>query len=140
MLERIDHVAYAVADLEAAIAHYTAAWGLTLTHRETVEEQGVEEAMFPLGESFVQLIAPLRADTPVGRFLEHRGEGLHHVAYRVPSVAAALAEARAGGLTPVDEHPRPGSRGTLVAFIHPKANHGVLVELVEHPHEHPQPS
>lgn len=131
MLERIDHVAFAVADLEAAIEHYTAVWGLTLAHREVVAEQGVEEAMFRLGESYLQLVAPLSADTPVGRFLDRRGEGLHHIAYRVASVADALAEAVAAGQRPVDATPRPGSRGTLVAFIHPKANHGVLVELVQ---------
>ena len=131
MLERIDHVAFAVADIEAAIDHYTRTWGLTLSHREVVAEQGVEEAMFRLGESYLQLVAPLSADTPVGRFLERRGEGLHHIAYRVGSVTEALAEAVAAGQRPVDAAPRRGSRGTLVAFIHPVANHGVLVELVE---------
>ena len=131
MLERIDHVAFAVADLEAAIHHYTSVWGLTLAHREVVAEQGVEEAMFRLGESYLQLLAPLSPNTPVGRFLERRGEGLHHIAYRVGSVTEALAEAVAAGQRPVDATPRRGSRGTLVAFIHPSANHGVLVELVE---------
>jgi methylmalonyl-CoA/ethylmalonyl-CoA epimerase len=131
MLERIDHVAFAVADIEVAIQHYTTVWGLSLAHREVVTEQGVEEAMFRLGESYLQLVAPLSPDTPVGRFLERRGEGLHHIAYRVASVSEALAEAVAAGQRPVDVTPRRGSRGTLVAFIHPKANHGVLVELVQ---------
>ncbi|GAC1363326.1 MAG: methylmalonyl-CoA epimerase [Actinomycetota bacterium] len=131
MLKRVDHIALAVSDLEAAIDHYQRVWGLTLAHREVVTEQGVEEAMFRLGDTYLQLVAPLAADTPVGRFIERRGEGLHHVAYQVDSVADALVEARAGGLRAVDDQPRHGSRDTLVAFIHPKANHGLLVELVE---------
>lgn len=139
MLQRIDHVALAVSDLEAAIRHYTSVWGLTLCHREVVADQGVEEAMFRLGDTYLQLIAPLSADTTVARFIERRGEGLHHIAYQVPSVTAALAQAVAGGLRPTTEGPRNGSRDTLVAFIHPKDNHGVLVELVELPSPTPGP-
>jgi methylmalonyl-CoA/ethylmalonyl-CoA epimerase len=131
VLTQIDHVALAVRDLESAIEHYQRVWGLTLTHREVVADQGVEEAMFALGESSLQLIAPLSDDSPVGRFLQRRGEGLHHIAYRVDELAAALQSLRDSGMALVDEGPRPGSRNTAVAFVHPRANHGVLVELVE---------
>jgi methylmalonyl-CoA/ethylmalonyl-CoA epimerase len=135
VLTQIDHVALAVRDLESAIDHYQRVWGLTLTHREVVADQGVEEAMFALGESFLQLIAPLSDDSPVGRFLQRRGEGLHHIAYRVDELSAALHSLRDAGMALVDEEPRPGSRNTRVAFVHPRANHGVLVELVELSHE-----
>lgn len=132
MLERVDHIAMAVSDLEAAIDHYERVWGLTLAHREVVAEQGVEEAMFRLGDTYLQLVAPLSDDTPVGRFIARRGEGLHHIAYQVDGIGAALAAARQSQLRLVDEQPRHGSRNTRVAFVHPAANHGVLVELVEH--------
>jgi len=131
VLKRLDHVAIAVADLEASIQHYQRVWGLTLAHREVVTSQGVEEAMFRIGDTYLQLVAPLSADSPVGRFLERRGEGLHHVAYEVDGIEEALSEARGHDLRPLDEAPRPGSRNTRVAFLHPRANHGVLVELVE---------
>lgn len=131
MLTQIDHVALAVADLEAAIDHYQRVWGLTLAHREVVADQGVEEAMFALGGSYLQLVAPLSADTPVGRFLERRGEGLHHIAYRVDELETALESLRGQDMTLVDQQPRRGSRNTRVAFVHPRTNHGVLVELVQ---------
>lgn len=133
MLRRVDHVALAVSDLDASIAHYQRVWGLTLAHREVVPEQGVEEAMFRLGDTYLQLVAPLSLDTPVGRFIERRGEGLHHVAYEVEGIEAALASAREHELVLVDQEPRRGSRNTRVAFVHPRTNHGVLVELVEIP-------
>lgn len=133
MLTQIDHVALAVSNLDAAIEHYETVWGLTLAHREVVAEQGVEEAMFLLGTTYLQLVAPLAADTPVGRFLDRRGEGLHHIAYRVDELEATLADLRGAGLSLVDEEPRRGSRNTLVAFVHPRGNHGVLVELVQEP-------
>lgn len=133
MLRRVDHVALAVSDLETAIDHYQRVWGLTLAHREVVADQGVEEAMFRLGDTYLQLIAPLAPGTPVGRFIERRGEGLHHIAYEVDSLRQAIASAREHGLTLVDEQPRPGSRNTEVAFVHPKGNLGVLVELVQLP-------
>ncbi|MGH2717486.1 MAG: methylmalonyl-CoA epimerase [Actinomycetota bacterium] len=133
MLTQIDHVAFAVADLEAAIDHYQRVWGLTLAHREVVAEQGVEEAMFALGESYLQLVAPLSPDTPVGRFLARRGEGLHHIAYRVGALDEALASLKESGVDLIDSSPRRGSRHTQVAFVHPRANHGVLVELVQVP-------
>ena len=135
MLRRVDHVALAVADLNASIEHYQRVWGLTLAHREVVAEQGVEEAMFRLGDTYLQLVAPLHSDTPVGRFIQRRGEGLHHIAYEVDGIEAALATAREHDLVLIDEEPRRGSRNTRVAFVHPRTNHGVLVELVEIPHK-----
>ncbi|HWD09539.1 MAG TPA: methylmalonyl-CoA epimerase [Actinomycetota bacterium] len=131
MLTQIDHVAFAVTDLEAAIGHYQRVWGLTLAHREVVADQGVEEAMFALGESYLQLVAPLSPDSPVGRFLARRGEGLHHIAYRVGALEEALASLKQSGADLIDASPRRGSRNTRVAFVHPRANHGVLVELVQ---------
>ena len=133
MLRGVDHVALAVSDLETAIDHYERVWGLTLAHREVVPEQGVEEAMFRLGDTYLQLVAPLSPETPVGRFIERRGEGLHHIAYQVDEIEAALASARENHLMLVDDEPRRGSRNTRVAFVHPKTNHGVLVELVQAP-------
>jgi methylmalonyl-CoA epimerase len=139
MLKRLDHVALAVSDLEASIEHYQRVWGLTLAHREVVPEQGVEEAMFRLGDTYLQLVAPLSGDTPVGRFIERRGEGLHHIAYEVDGIEAAMASAREHELALVDELPRQGSRNTRVAFVHPGTNHGVLVELVEVHHDSEDP-
>ncbi len=130
---QIDHVGIAVRDLEAAVAEYRTALGLEPVHRERVEDQGVDEALFAVGASFVQLLAPTGPDTPVGRFLERRGEGVHHVGYRVTDVAATLERLRGAGVPLVDETPRPGSRGTTVAFAHPKGFRGVLVELVQEP-------
>jgi methylmalonyl-CoA/ethylmalonyl-CoA epimerase len=133
MLARIEHIALAVADLEAAIEHYGAVWGLQVSHRERVEDQGVEEAMLPLGESYLQLLAPTGPDTTVGRFIDKRGEGLHHIAYEVDDLEAALAELKAKGVPLIDESPRRGGRGHMVAFVHPRGNHGLLVELVQRP-------
>jgi methylmalonyl-CoA/ethylmalonyl-CoA epimerase len=131
VLEDIDHVGLAVSDLEKAVEHYRKAFGVEPAHRETVPDQGVEEVLFRVGTSFIQLLGALGPDTPVGRFLDRRGEGVHHVAYRVQDVAAALAHLREAGIPLVDEVPRPGSRGTMVAFVHPKGMGGVLVELVQ---------
>ena len=127
----IDHVGIAVADLEAAVERYRATLGLEPAHRERMEDQGVEEVLFEVGSSFVQLLGALGPDTPVGRFLERRGEGVHHVGYRVESVIDALEQLRAQGVRLIDETPRPGSRGTTIAFVHPKDMGGVLVELVQ---------
>ncbi|HEX9311806.1 MAG TPA: methylmalonyl-CoA epimerase [Actinomycetota bacterium] len=127
----IDHVGIAVRDLEAAVEEYRASLGVEPVHRERVEDQGVEEVLFPVGTSYVQLLTATGPDTPVGRFLERRGEGVHHVGYRVADVAAALERLRTAGVPLVDEAPRPGSRGTTVAFVHPKGFRGVLVELVQ---------
>jgi methylmalonyl-CoA/ethylmalonyl-CoA epimerase len=131
MLDDIDHVGIAVRDLEASVERYRRAFGVEPVHRETVEEQGVEEVLFKVGTSYVQLLRALGPDTPVGKFLERRGEGVHHVGYRVDDLRAALARLREEGLALVDEEPRPGSRGTTVAFVHPKALDGVLIELVQ---------
>jgi methylmalonyl-CoA/ethylmalonyl-CoA epimerase len=127
----IDHVGIAVSDLEAAVQEYRAALGVEPVHRERVEDQGVDEVLFRAGTSYIQLLGATGADTPVGRFLERRGEGVHHVGYRVGDVAAVLARFRDAGTPLIDEIPRPGSRGTTVAFVHPKGFRGVLVELVQ---------
>jgi methylmalonyl-CoA/ethylmalonyl-CoA epimerase len=127
----IDHIGVAVSDLDAAIAIHRDTYGMPLVHRETIDEQGVEAALLDVGDSHVELLAPLSGDTPVGRFLEKRGPGLHHVAYRVDDVAATLDELRAAGLRLIDEEPRTGIRGSRVAFLHPSASGGVLTELVE---------
>ena len=131
VLKEIDHVAIAVRDLDAAIALYESAYGAVVIHREDVAHDGVAEALVRVADSYIQLLTPTRDDSPVARFLAERGEGLHHVAYRVDDCAAALAQAAAAGLRLIDETPRPGSRGTLIGFVHPKGNVGTLVELVE---------
>jgi methylmalonyl-CoA/ethylmalonyl-CoA epimerase len=133
MLAKIEHVALAVADLDVAIAHYRNVWGLEVTHRERVEDQGVEEAMLPLGESFLQLLAPTSPDSTVARFLERSGEGLHHIAYEVDDLERELADLKSNGVALIDEKPRRGGRGHMVAFVHPKSNHGLLVELIQAP-------
>ena len=133
MLDKIEHIALAVADLEASLRLYRDVWGLELEHREVVEDQGVEEAMLRIGDSYIQLLHPLGPETTVGRFIARRGEGLHHIAYEVEDVALALAELQNRGMRAIDTEPRTGSRGTRVAFLHPQTNGGVLVELVEQP-------
>ena len=132
-LTDIDHVGIAVDDLEAAVAHYRRMLGVEPSHRERVEDQGVEEVLFAVGTSYVQLLGALGPDTPVGRALATRGPGVHHVAYRVDDITAALDHLRAEGARLVDETPRRGSRDTLIAFVHPKSMGGVLVELVQEP-------
>jgi methylmalonyl-CoA/ethylmalonyl-CoA epimerase len=133
LLEDIDHVGIATRDLEAAVEHYRRAFGVEPAHRETLPDQGVEEVLFKVGTSYVQLLRALGPETPVGKFLDNRGEGVHHVGYRVPDLAATLARLKDMGVPLVDEKPRPGSRGTTVAFVHPKGFGGVLVELVQEP-------
>ena len=131
LLVAIDHVAIAVGDLEAAIEYYRQTFGASVTHRERVDSDGVEEALIGVAGSYIQLVSPTRPDSPVARFLEHRGEGLHHVGYRVADCAAALDAVRRSGGRLIDEAPRPGSRGTTVAFVHPKGAFGTLIELVQ---------
>ena len=131
LLTEIDHVAIAVKDLESAIEYYKNAFGATVDHREIVESDGVEEALLKVAESYVQLLTPTRDDSPVAKAIEKRGEGLHHIGYRVNDCAEALASMVAAGATPIDKAPRPGSRGTTVAFIHPKGSFGTLIELVQ---------
>ena len=130
-LTEIDHVAVAVHDLEAAVDWYGRVFGAEVAHRERVERDGVDEALLRVADSYVQLLTPVRPDSPVARFLERRGEGLHHVAYRVDDCAVALHEAVAAGAVAVDAAPRPGSRGTTVAFLHPRTAFGTLIELVQ---------
>jgi methylmalonyl-CoA epimerase len=127
----IDHVGIAVHDLDAMVEHYRRTLGIEPMHRETVEDQGVEEVLFKVGASYVQLLAATGPDTPVGKFLERKGEGVHHVGYRVADVAQTIAHLKSEGVPMVDDEPRPGSRGTTVAFAHPKGFAGVLVELVQ---------
>ena len=131
LLTEVDHVAIAVADLEAAIDYYRRTFGVSPVHRERVESDGVEEALIAVAESYIQLVSPTRPDSPVAGFLERRGEGLHHVGYRVTDCAAALQAVRDAGGRLIDEAPRPGSRGTTVAFVHPKGALGTLIELVQ---------
>jgi methylmalonyl-CoA/ethylmalonyl-CoA epimerase len=128
---RIDHVGVAVDDLDAAIALHETTYGMALVHREVVAEQGVEAVLFDVGENHVELLRPLADDTPVGKFLASRGPGLHHVAYRVPDIEAALAALRTAGVSLIDETPRTGIRSSRVAFVHPKSTGGVLTEIVQ---------
>jgi methylmalonyl-CoA/ethylmalonyl-CoA epimerase len=131
MLTEIDHVAIAVNDLEAAIAWYREVFGATVAHRERVESDGVEEALLAVADSYVQLLTPIRDDSPVAKYLATKGEGLHHIGYRVADCAVALKSITDAGGRAIDEAPRPGSRGTTVAFIHPKTSFGTLIELVQ---------
>lgn len=131
LLTDIDHVAIAVRDIEAAIAWYGETLGAVVVHREDVASDGIHEALIKVGDSYVQLLTPTREDSTVAAFLARRGEGLHHVAYRVANCAAALEAVKASGAQVIDESPRPGSRATTIAFIHPRASFGTLVELVE---------
>ena len=139
MLTRIDHVGIAVRDLETSIEFYETTFGLTVAGRETNDAQGVREAMLyvadaPGGASYVQLLEPLADDTPVGKFLAARGEGVHHIGYGVEDVARALDDLRGQGVRLVDERPRHGSLGASIAFLHPKSVGGVLTELVQAAH------
>ena len=131
LLTEIDHVAIAVEDLDAAIDYYSSTFGASVAHRERVERDGVEEALIAVADSYIQLVSPIRDDSPVAKFLERKGEGLHHVGYRVADCGEALAAVKAAGGKLIDEAPRPGSRGTTVAFVHPKGAFGTLVELVQ---------
>jgi methylmalonyl-CoA/ethylmalonyl-CoA epimerase len=136
VLTRIDHVGLAVRDLDASLARYLRDFDIELLGRETNDEQGVQEAMLriaggPGAYSCIQLLEPLRADSPVGRFLDHRGEGMHHVAYGVDDVAAALRQLAAGGAQLIDETPRHGFGGSAIGFVHPASVGGVLTELVQ---------
>jgi methylmalonyl-CoA/ethylmalonyl-CoA epimerase len=131
-LYNLDHVGIAVKDLDAAIEGYLDRYGVEPIHRQVVAEQGVEEAMIPVGGSFVQLLGALSSDSPVGRFLDRNGEGLHHVAYAVLDIEEALAHLMARGARLIDENPRIGGSGSRIAFVHPSDLGGTLIELVEH--------
>ncbi len=131
LLTEIDHVAIAVDDLDAAVDYYRRAFGAEVHHREVVDSDGVEEALVKVADSYIQLTAATRDDSPIAKYLDKKGEGLHHVGYRVDDCGAALASMIEAGATPIDEAPRPGSRGTTVAFVHPKGSFGTLIELVQ---------
>ena len=131
LLTEIDHIAIAVRDLDAAVDYYQRAFGATVAHREVVESDGVEEAVVKVADSYIQLTAATNDDSPIAKAIEKRGEGLHHVGYRVDDCQVALDAMVAAGATPIDKAPRPGSRGTTVAFIHPKGSFGTLIELVQ---------
>ena len=130
-LLNLDHVAVAVHDLDDSLDAYRRLYGVEPLYREVVDDQGVEEAMIPVGGSFIQLLEPRGPDTPVGRFLERRGEGLHHIAFAVPDVTAALTHLEAEGAKLVDRRPRRGGGGKQIAFVHPSTANGTLIELVE---------
>lgn len=130
-LLNLDHVAIAVRNLDEAIAGYRNRYGVEPLYREVVESQGVEEAMIAVGGSFLQLLEPRSPDTPVGRFIEKNGEGLHHVAFAVADIEAALEHLSAEGARLIDSEPRVGGRGAKIAFVHPKDLTGTLIELVE---------
>jgi len=136
VFSRIDHVGVAVAELEPALELYRDRFELLATHREVVEEQGVEAVLLDAGENHVELLAPLGADTPVGRFLERNGPGLHHLAYQVTDIERTLGALRAAGMELIDQQPRIGIRGSRVAFLHPRATAGVLTEIVEPAGDH----
>jgi methylmalonyl-CoA/ethylmalonyl-CoA epimerase len=136
LLTRIDHVGLAVRDLDAGIEFYETTFGLTVAGREVNEAQGVREAMLyvadaPGGASYVQLLEPLSPDTPVGKFLEARGEGVHHIGYGVDDVEAALEQLNERGVRLIDQRSRHGSLGAAIAFLHPKSVGGVLTEIVQ---------
>jgi methylmalonyl-CoA/ethylmalonyl-CoA epimerase len=131
MLGRIDHVGVAVKDLDGAIALYEGTFGMPLSHRETVEAQGVEAALLDVGDGHIELLRPLGPDTPVGKFVAKRGEGIHHVAYAVADIDAALEELRSRGIELIDSEARVGIRSSRVAFVHPRSTGSVLTELVE---------
>lgn len=136
MFGALDHVGVAVSDIEAALSLYERTFAMRLAHRETVTDQGVEAALLDVGDSHVELLQPTGPETPVGRFVERRGEGLHHVAYRVEDIEATLGELRDAGLALIDEKPRVGIRQSRVAFLHPRATGGVLTELVQPASDH----
>jgi methylmalonyl-CoA/ethylmalonyl-CoA epimerase len=131
MFGLIDHVGVAVDDLDAALALYEGTFGMPVAHRETVEEQGVDAVLLDVGDTHVELLSPLGPETPVGKFLERKGPGLHHVAYRVDDIEAALAKLKEDGVELIDAEPRTGIRNSRVAFVHPKATGSVLTEIVQ---------
>src|ERR687894_474606 len=133
MLNRIYHLGYAVEDIEAASRFYEENFGAVPGEPEVVEEQGIVATMFEVGESMIELVQPTRPDSPVGKFLEKRGEGFHHVAFQVDNLESALRELKENGVELIDEEPRIGAGGTRMAFLHPRGAHGVLTELVELP-------
>jgi methylmalonyl-CoA/ethylmalonyl-CoA epimerase len=133
-MRRVDHIGIAVSDLERALEPYLEGLGLQVAHREVVETQGVRVAMLPVGETNIELLEPTSGDSPIARFIERKGPGIHHIALAVDDIDAALARMHEAGVRMIDDEPRPGAGSTRVAFVHPKAMGGVLVELVEGSH------
>ena len=130
-LDRIDHIGVAVEDLDAAMALYGGPFGLPDVHHETVPEQGVEAVLLDVGDGHVELLRPLGPETPIGKYLEKRGPGLHHVAYAVEDIEGVLGKLKEAGIELIDSEPRVGIRDSRVAFVHPKSTGGVLTEIVE---------
>jgi methylmalonyl-CoA/ethylmalonyl-CoA epimerase len=133
MMNKIDHLGVAVQDLDSQIPLYRDQLGMTFEGIEEVPSQMVRVAFFKIGDSRIELLQSTSPDGPIAAFLAKRGEGLHHVAYTVADIRTAMAEAKARGLKPLSEEPRPGAHHTLVCFLHPKTTGGVLTELVQHP-------
>jgi methylmalonyl-CoA epimerase len=131
VFNRIDHIGVAVEDIDAALALYERDYAMTLVHRETVAEQGVEAVLLDVGENHIELLAATGPDTPVGKFIAKKGPGMHHVAYQVDDIEAALAELKEAGLRLIDEKPRTGIRNSRVAFLHPATAGGLLTEIVQ---------
>ncbi len=129
---RIDHIAIAVSSMEEALATFRRIWGLEAEHTERVDSDRITEAMLPVGDAYLQLLEPTDESSTVAKFIERRGEGLHHIAIRVEDIDAALASMKAAGARLIDEEPRTGGGGHRVAFVHPETSHGILIELVEH--------
>ena len=131
MFNRVDHIGVAVEDIDASLELYERDYGMTLVHRETVAEQGVEAVLLDVGENHIELLAATAADTPVGKFIAKKGPGMHHVAYQVDDIEATLAALKEAGLKLIDETPRIGIRNSRVAFLHPKTAGGLLTEIVQ---------
>jgi methylmalonyl-CoA/ethylmalonyl-CoA epimerase len=131
VLTDIDHVGIAVNDLDAAVAWYEEMFGAVVVHRERIESDGVDEALIKVADSYIQLLRPYTDTSPLAKYMERNGEGIHHIGYRVDDCGDVLEHVKAHGARVVDEHPRTGSRGTTVAFLHPKTSFGTLIELVE---------
>ena len=131
MLGRIDHIGVATDDLDAAVALYEGTLGMPVAHRETVESQGVEAVLLDIGEGHVELLRPLGPDTPIGKYLDNKGPGLHHVAYAEDDIEGVLGKLKEAGIEMIDSEPRVGIRQSRVAFVHPRSTGGVLTEIVE---------
>lgn len=131
MIEGVDHIGVAVADLEKAKRTYSAVLNLECLWTETIDEQKVEVAAFQIGDTKIELLHPTTPDSPVGKFIAKKGEGVHHIALKVKDIDAVLSELREKGVNVIDEKARPGAGGSRIAFIHPKESNGVLIELVE---------
>jgi methylmalonyl-CoA/ethylmalonyl-CoA epimerase len=131
VLGRIDHIGVATDDLDGAVALYEDTLGMPVAHRETVESQGVEAVLLDVGEGHVEVLRPLGPDTPIGKYLERKGPGLHHVAYAVEDIDGVLNSLKEAGIELIDSEPRTGIRDSRVAFVHPRSTGGVLTELVQ---------